>query len=260
MDLDAELEHVDRVRSGLAENPTITASQESTLTTIIDLIQEDHVQRERQSDAARSRRKSARALLSTIHNRLGSVILFLCSTALSISKLCKINRYSSQFISKLETWSNGVEITDSIASLARKYFTSSLLLRLGINSIAILMTSLLTIYAVLVSDEARTTQIKRGAHFASDTAKRPRTDPNSLKHVAVPIYHGVIDLAKHQPLNKTPTDDSDNGSRNENSDGTEGSDDGDESDSGEVQTAESLGDNPPATVEDDGNSPTFTCR
>ncbi|EWZ28149.1 hypothetical protein FOZG_18165 [Fusarium oxysporum Fo47] len=232
MDLDVELKRVNRVRISLAENPTLAASQESTLTTIINLIQEDHVQREKHSEAARSRRKSARALLSTIHRDLGSVILFLCSTAFSISKLYKIKSHATQFISKLKTWNDGVEITDGIVSLARKYFTTSLLER-------------------LVPDDARATQIKRGAHFPSHTTKRSRTDPNSLEHVAIPSYHGVIDLAKHQPLNKTPTDDYNDGSHSENSDSTEGSEDGDESDSGEVQAAQSLVDNPDATVEDD---------
>lgn len=238
MDLDVELEHVDRVRSSLAENPTLTASQEKSLTAIINLIQEDHVQREKHSEATRSRRKSARAFLSTVHKRLGSVILFLCSTTFSISKLYHINRHAINFISKLETWKPGVKITDGIVSLVHKHLTSSILSR-------------------LVSDEARATQLKRRAHADSGTAKRPRTDSNSFEHVAIPSYHGVLDLAKHQPLNKTPIDDYDDGSH---SNDREGSDDSDESDSGEVQAAESSLDNPYATVEDDGNSPTFTYR
>ncbi|KAF5017282.1 hypothetical protein F66182_10807 [Fusarium sp. NRRL 66182] len=232
MDLDVELERVDKVRSSLAENPTLAASQESTLTTIINLIQETHIQREQHSEAARSRRKSARVLLSTIHRDLGSVVLFLCSTAFSISKLYKIKNHATQFISKLKIWNNSVNITDGIVSLTRKYFTTSLLER-------------------LVPDDARTTHIKRGAHFPSHTTKRSRTNPNSLEHVAIPSYHGVIDLAKHQPSNTTPTDDYNDGSHSENSDSTEGSECGDESDSGEVQAAQSLVDNPDATVEDD---------
>jgi hypothetical protein len=254
MDLDAEIDHVDRVRSSLAENPTLTASQENTLSTIIDLIKEDPVQRKKHSEATRSRRKSALALLSAISSHLGGVVLFLCSTALSITKLYRINQHDIQFMSKLEAWDKRVKFTDAVVSLAHKYFTPSLLSRLSINSIAIILTWLLTVCAVLDSDEARTTHTNRRAHSASRVTKRPRTDPTSIEHVAVPSYHGVLDLAKHQPLSKTATDDyNDGGCRacSDNSDDTEGSEDSDESDSGKRPAAEVFVDNPHTTVDND---------
>ncbi|OBS16799.1 hypothetical protein FPOA_12040 [Fusarium poae] len=235
MDLDAEIDHVDRVRSSLAENPTLTASQENTLSTIIDLIKEDPVQRKKHSEATRSRRKSALALLSAISSHLGGVVLFLCSTALSITKLYRINQHDIQFMSKLEAWDKRVKFTDAVVSLAHKYFTPSLLSRLN-------------------SDEARTTHTNRRAHSASRVTKRPRTDPTSIEHVAVPSYHGVLDLAKHQPLSKTATDDyNDGGCRacSDNSDDTEGSEDSDESDSGKRPAAEVFVDNPHTTVDND---------
>jgi hypothetical protein len=136
MNLDAEIDHVDRVRSSLAEDPTLNASQENTLGTIINLIQEDPVQRKNHSEASRSRRKSALTLLSTINSHLGGVVLFLCSTAFSITKLYKINQQAIPFISKLENWKKHVGLTDVIVSLANKYFTPTLVSRLGINSIA----------------------------------------------------------------------------------------------------------------------------
>ncbi|KAF5000393.1 hypothetical protein FDECE_11213 [Fusarium decemcellulare] len=230
LDINQVLEQVENTRSTLTENPTLASPQEKTLSTIIALIEEDDIQRKRHSEAARSRRKAARVLLSIIHERFGCVILFLCSTTVPISKLYKINHRATEFVSKLQSWAGAINISDGIINLAEKRLTPSLLSRLA-------------------SDEARTTQLKRGVHSASGVAKRPRYEPTAFEHEAIPSYHGVLDLTKRQQSAETPTDNYNDSNNSEDGDDGERSEGSDESDSGEVQAVDTLTDNPRPTLE-----------
>ncbi|KAI8710497.1 hypothetical protein NCS52_01566800 [Fusarium sp. LHS14.1] len=227
MNFDAELKQLESVRSSLADNPTLTISQNKSLSTIIDLIQEDHVQFEKHSQSTRSRRKAARALLATVQRRLGNAILFLCSTVFSISKLNEINRRADDFVPELQRWKDTIQITDGIVELAQLHFTRSRLSRL-----------------VPDADQRKSTQHKRVVCFGSSSAKRLRTDSSTSKHGATPSYHGVLDLAASQKPAETPTDNNSDGSEGDDSDGSE---DGDESDSGGAQAMA----NPRSTPEDD---------
>ncbi|EXK79421.1 hypothetical protein FOQG_15983 [Fusarium oxysporum f. sp. raphani 54005] len=241
MDFDIQLSKLEELRSNLAEDPTLTPSQEKSLSTTIELIKERQADRSKYSEAKRSRRKSARTLLSTIQERLGPVILFLCSTALSINKLYQINSQATTFISELDAWKNNVEFSRDIVDLAERHLTVDLLSCLG-------------------SDEAHTRLLKRGAHFDGGTAKRLRTEPSTPKNVTIPTYHGVLELATQQPSTRTPTDAHDGDSHGEtgrNKEGSEDSDDSDDSDVGEVESAEALQDHSHSAPKDDGDSPIF---
>lgn len=89
---------------------------------IIEVIKEGEMERRKHCQATRSRRKWVRTLLLIIYQHLGVEVLFLCSIALSITRLSETRNDENTFISKLGHWRRTARITRGICNLAKQHF------------------------------------------------------------------------------------------------------------------------------------------
>ncbi|KID81452.1 hypothetical protein MGU_11184 [Metarhizium guizhouense ARSEF 977] len=176
MTFQAELQKVDQVRICLTTNPDLISAQALGLRKIIEVIKEGEMERRKHCQATRSRRKWVRTLLLIIYQHLGVEVLFLCSIALSITRLSETRNDENTFISKLGHWRRTARITRGICNLAKQHFAP---------------------YHEVLSQPAipRTgvyiKQTRQGLDFENNTVNRVCPNSTALGPGVVPSYHGV---------------------------------------------------------------------
>ncbi|CRK26656.1 hypothetical protein BN1723_016766 [Verticillium longisporum] len=177
MDTNADIRKVKQLRSSLTLALHLTEPQRTMLDKALKLVQETEDERRQHCPATRSRRKAAVALLSTIYKRLGIEVVFLCSIALSITRLSEVKK-NDAFITTLLDSGLNVQHPQNICDLARQYFSP-----------------LEGILSEQVIPEEHAKQRKRRPSFDTSPSKRIRAQ--SFEPVK-PSYHGIQDIVSIQ--------------------------------------------------------------
>lgn len=114
---DLNIKQVEELHMRLQKNPALTEKELATLSSIVSLIMKEDEECEGYSNATRSRRNNARALLASISFHIGIEALFLCTLTFSITQLGTTRKKSRKFISGLQSWKQNTN-TESIHKLA----------------------------------------------------------------------------------------------------------------------------------------------